>query len=88
MLIATKIISVNHLPNLRELYVQAWCGIDQAGITELRHVIKLDATNNSKIKSVNHLTQLLKLEARGDCGIDQLGISELRKLVRLDVVAQ
>ena len=74
----SKIINVNHIKEtLKVLKCGYNCGIDQAGIFELK-LTKFDATNNSKIKNINHMKETLKiLICNSKCGIDQYGISKL-----------
>ena len=92
--------SVNHLQHtLLELSCNnsqcdsfTWCdsSINQAGISELKILQKLDADCNPRITNVNHLANtLLELSCRcfqddGDSGIDQEGISKLKILRKLN----
>ena len=57
-----KITTVNKFADLRELDASRWCGIDQAGISELRHLTKLSVVANARIYDVNHLTDLIQLD--------------------------
>ena len=45
-----------------------------------KHVIKLNAKNNSKITNINHMTKLKVLCAFGSCGINNRGIINLTNL--------
>ena len=64
------------MKNLKKLYINNICGIDQNGIKGL-DLIELDVDNNKKIKDISYMKNLKKLSAIGDCGIDQNGIMGL-----------
>ena len=50
-----KITNVNHLTNLRTLYANEHCGIDNAGIANL-NLQELYVWCNEKITDINHMT--------------------------------
>ena len=52
---------VNHLKSLRQLCTADECGINQAGIAELRNLEYLVAVNNPNITNINHLKRLHNL---------------------------
>lgn len=72
----TKIKSVNHMTNLRELVATQECGIDDAGISKI-YLTKLDVSGNPKITDLNHMTDLTQLWICGKSGVSDKGIEKL-----------
>jgi len=79
----SNIKHVNHMTNLKELYIRHNCGVDQNGIQGL-NLIKLDADDNSKIYDVSSMTNLTDLSISGKCGISQKYLYNLN-LIKLDI---
>jgi len=70
-----KIKDVSFMTNLKKLYADKDCGIDQKGIQGL-DLIELYCTINEKIKDVSFMRNL-KILYVDNCGIDQQGIRGL-----------
>src|SRR3989304_383539 len=81
----SKITTIGHMRQLRELRCSRDSGINQDGIRELFNLEILDVTRNEKISNVNHMQKLRELRCSRDSGINQDGIRELFNLEILDV---
>ena len=74
------------MKNLKKLYANDNCGIDQKGIEGL-DLIELNVNGNIKIRDISFMKNLKKLSAKYECGINQKGIEgldliELNSLIR------
>src|SRR3989304_1485537 len=81
----SKITTIGHMRQLRELRCDVNSGINQDGIRELFNLEILYVSFNEKISNVNHMQKLRELHCVGNSGINQDGIRELFNLEILDV---
>src|SRR3989304_2959447 len=76
----SKITTIGHMRQLRELRCDVNSGINQDGIRELFNLEILYVSFNEKISNVNHMQKLRELHCVGNSGINQNGIRELFNL--------
>lgn len=78
----TKVIDLNHMSDLKILYIEGQSGVDQHGIQKL-NLTELYMNDNDKIKDLNHMNKLRILDIGGKCAVNYDGFKELRNLKKL-----
>ena len=71
------ITDINFMTNLEILDASVHSHINDAGISQLKKIKKLDISWNRNITSINHLTNLVELKAICNCGIKNDSIKKL-----------